>query len=81
VFSEAATHSHFQSATYIPPAIIKMCRRMTDHLEVANRSRMDWQLAILRGYAVFRSVVEHHGGVVTADLDARTLTFDSPIPT
>ncbi len=54
--------------------------KMTRHLEVASRSRADWQLAILRGYAVFREVVQNRGGVITADLNARTLTFDGPAP-
>jgi hypothetical protein len=80
VFSEAGTHSYFASTTYVPPSIVKMCRKMTDHLEVSARTRTDWQHAILRGYSVFRDIIEHGGGIVTADLDARTLTFDGPVP-
>lgn len=53
---------------------------MTRHLAVASLSRADWQLAILRGYSVFRQAVQHRGGVVTADPDAPTLTFDGPVP-
>lgn len=80
VFSEAGSHSYFASTMYVPPSIVKMCRKMTAHLEVADRSRTDWQHAILRGYSVFREVVKHRGGIVTADLDARTITFDGPVP-
>lgn len=80
VFSEAEAHSYFATSTHVPPSIVKMCRRMTDHLEVAVRTRMDWQLAILRGYSVFRDLVKHNGGIVSADLDARTLTYDRPVP-
>ncbi len=79
IFSEAGEHTYFKTATNVPPSIVKMCGKMTCHLEVSSRSRADWQLAILRGYLVFRQVVEHRGGVVTADLDARTLTFEPPI--
>jgi NTP pyrophosphatase (non-canonical NTP hydrolase) len=81
VFSEATEHTRFATADRVPPAIVKMCMKMTQHLEVASRSRWDWQLAILRGYSVFREVVQHRGGVVTADLHTRTLTFDGPIST
>ncbi len=80
IFSEAETHSYFETSEYVPPAIVKICRRMTNHLEVSVRNRTDWQLAILRGYAVFRKLVQHNGGIVTADLDDRTLTFDGPVP-
>lgn len=79
VFSEAGTHSYFASAAYVPPSLVKMCRKMTEHLEVSDRSRTDWQHAILRGYSVFREVQKHKGGIVTADLDARTLTFEGPV--
>jgi NTP pyrophosphatase (non-canonical NTP hydrolase) len=79
VFTEASEHSYFNSATNVPPSIVKMCMKMTQHLEVSNRSRADWQLAILRGYSVFREVVRHRGGIVTADMEARTLTFDGPV--
>lgn len=79
VFTEAAAHSNFSTSAHVPPSIVKMCRRMTDHLEVRGRTRNDWQHAILRGFGVFRQVVEHRGGVVTADLDARTLTFEGPV--
>lgn len=80
IFSEAGEHSYFDSATNVPPSIVKMCTKMTRHLEVASRSRADWQLAILQGYSVFRQVVQHRGGFVSADLDARTLTFNGPVP-
>lgn len=80
VFSEAGAHSYFATSTHIPPSIVKMCRRMTENLEVSNRTRTDWQHAILRGYSVFRSVVQNGGGVVTADLDTRTLTYEGPVP-
>lgn len=80
VFSEAGAHSYLATASGVPPSIVKMCRQMTEHLEVSSRTRTDWQHAIIRGFSVFRAVVEHRGGVVTADLDARTLTFDGPVP-
>lgn len=75
VFTEAGAHSYFATADHVPPSIVKMCMKMTRHLEVATRSRSDWHHAIIRGYAVFREVVEHRGGVITADFEQRTIIF------
>jgi NTP pyrophosphatase (non-canonical NTP hydrolase) len=78
VFTIAAEHSFFSTLAHVPPSVLKTCSKMTAHLEVALRSAGDWHAAILAGYGVFRQVAEHHGGVVTADLEARTLVFEGP---
>lgn len=76
VFTMAAEHSFFTSLAHVPPSVLKTCVKMTAHLEVAGRSTADWHAAILAGYRVFQQVVEHHGGVITADITNRTLSYD-----
>ncbi|OFE18357.1 hypothetical protein BA895_12020 [Humibacillus sp. DSM 29435] len=80
VFSEAAEHTFFASSERVPADIIKACRRMTGHLEVSQRTAADWEYAILAGYEMFRSLRQHRGGTVHADLLSRTLTFTPPSP-
>jgi NTP pyrophosphatase (non-canonical NTP hydrolase) len=76
VFTVAGEHSLFSTHAYVPPSVLKTCAKMSSHLEVSSRSSADWHAAIIAGYAVFRQVVAHRGGVITADLEARTLTFE-----
>jgi NTP pyrophosphatase (non-canonical NTP hydrolase) len=78
VFSEAVDHSFFATTDRVPVDVIKACRKMTSHLEVARRSAADWEYAILTGYRMFRLLQEHRGGVVHVDLLARSLTFSPP---
>ncbi len=78
VFTMAAQHSFFANLAHVPPSVLKTCVKMTAHLEVAARSMTDWHTAILAGYTAFRQVVDNRGGVLTADLERRTLTYDSP---
>lgn len=78
VFSVAARHTLFASSSRVPLDALKMCRQMTAQLEVKERTRADWQYAILAGYEVFREVIAHRGGTISADLDRRTLTYDAP---
>ena len=80
VFAEARSHSYFATADRVPGALIKSCRAMTSHLEVADRSAGDWQRAILTGYQAFNYLVATREGIVTADMDACTLTCQ-PFPT
>jgi NTP pyrophosphatase (non-canonical NTP hydrolase) len=78
VFTMAAEHSFFTTLAHVPPSVLKTCTKMTSHLEVAARSAADWHAAILTGYQAFGQVVENRGGVLTADLDNRTLSYDGP---
>src|SRR6266498_1591296 len=80
VFTMAAQHSFFTSYAHVPPSVLKTCARMTAHLEVAARSTADWHAAILAGYSVFQHAVQNKGGVITADLAQRRLSYDSPLP-
>jgi hypothetical protein len=78
VFTMALQHSFFASLSHVPPSVLKTCAKMTAHLEVAARSTADWHAAIIAGYEAFRSVVDNRGGVLTADLERRTLSYDGP---
>ncbi|MGH2706339.1 MAG: MazG nucleotide pyrophosphohydrolase domain-containing protein [Actinomycetota bacterium] len=80
VFTVAAEHSFFTSLAHVPPSVLKTCMKMTSHLEVAARSAADWHATILAGYEVFRQVVANRGGVLTAHLEDRTLTYARPLP-
>jgi NTP pyrophosphatase (non-canonical NTP hydrolase) len=80
VFTMAGEHSFFSTLAHVPPSVLKTCAKMSSHLEVAARSPADWHAAILAGYRAFREVVDHRGGVLTADLEARTLTYEAPPP-
>lgn len=75
IFSEAKLHSHFTSAERVPGELLKLCRRLTSGLEVADRPAGDWQRAILSGYRVFDQLRQHKGGIVVADLAAATLEY------
>jgi NTP pyrophosphatase (non-canonical NTP hydrolase) len=78
VFTMATEHSYFTSLAHVPPSVLKTCMKMTAHLEVSDRSAADWHAAILAGYQAFHHVVEHGGGVLTADLERRTLHIGKP---
>jgi hypothetical protein len=51
---------------------------MCQHLEVAEQPPSLWRRALLDGFAVWRELVENHGGQVSADLDLREVRYLGP---
>lgn len=60
--------------------MLKQVRDMVAGYEVAACPIWQWERAILDGFAVFRDLYSHGGGIVTADLDSRSLTFTPRAP-
>ena len=79
IFSYAERHQFFEGAPGMQsPAdelVIRVAQSMTQHLEVAARTREDWETAILQGYALWRQIRKQQGGHFTADLRRRTITM------
>lgn len=75
VFSEAKLYSYFASADRVPGDLLKLCRRLTAGLEVADRSAGEWQQSILTGYRAFSQLRRNKGGVIVADRDAATVEY------
>lgn len=78
VFSEAKRFNHFRAVQRVDWELLKTIHRMTQHLEVRDQPPVAWQRAILQAYEVWAALVEHNGGLVEGDLDARTIRFASP---
>lgn len=86
IFNHASSHKYFVDGR-LEYGMLKQVRAMVAGYEVAACPIWQWERAILSGYEVFRSLFENGGGVVVADLEERTLTFearalklDDPIP-
>ena len=52
-------------------------REFVEGYEVADMPLWLWEEAILSGYHVFRELQANRGGVVTADLENRTLGYSA----
>lgn len=74
VFEEWKHLGGFEDPKLIPFDVIKTCKRITQAFEVKDRNAQDWELAISTGCRVFNELKEMQGGIVAADLIARTVT-------
>ncbi len=55
--------------------LLKQVRAMVQGYEVHECPWWQWELAILRGFEVFRELRKHKRGIVSVDMVNRTLTF------
>lgn len=76
VWTHARERSFYKGVDHVDYELLRTLRGMTSHLEVADRSAADWERVVLLGYKVWRQVNAAGGGVVTADLDRGTLTYE-----
>jgi NTP pyrophosphatase (non-canonical NTP hydrolase) len=77
-FAYAASHNNLDGVERLDHDLLEQVRRLVALTEVGVRSAADWELAILRGFEMFRDLVTHGAGSVSFDADARTLTFTAP---
>ena len=75
IFSYAYEHNFFDGVTVVDYDLLRTVKNAARHLEVKDCSLVDWQNAILQGYAVWRPIARARGGRFMVDLDARTVTL------
>lgn len=75
VFNYAQHHQFLEGISVLDYNLVRGIKGAAGHLEVRKCSLVDWQSAILQGYAVWRPIAKARGGRFVADLDARTVTL------
>lgn|GEM_PF-1159965 len=77
IFSYAKKCNFFEGSRTIAPELIQTLKYMTNHLEVAEKTAQQWEMAILKGYEVWRLLMQHGQGEIRVDLEKSTLTFQT----
>lgn len=77
-FAYAASHNNLEAVDRLDYDLLEEIRRVVALTEVGVRSAADWELAILRGFEMFRLLVAHDGGSVTFHADTQSLTYTAP---
>ena len=75
VFTYARAHNFLDGVNRLDYHLLKTVHSLVADREVNIRSLAEWEMAILRGYEVWRSVRVNHGGVVHVDLLQRKIAF------
>ena len=76
VFSHGLRHEAFEHVDSLDFALLKTIGQMVKGYEAETLMPWMWEQAILEGFLVFRFLRQHRGGLVTADLDRRSLSVE-----
>jgi NTP pyrophosphatase (non-canonical NTP hydrolase) len=76
VFVEAKKNCFYQGVQTVEYSLLRTIKDLTGHLEVARCTGHQWELAILSGFKVWRALKDHKSGIISGDLNARTITFN-----
>ena len=75
VFASAKQHRMFEGVDTVAESTLRTIRDMCGHLEVGNRTAVEWQDAILQGFGAWRRIYKAGGGCVRVDRAARRIVF------
>jgi len=75
VFSRAREEGFFDGRRRVDNDVLQTITRLAGHFEVRDRTPAEWEHTILTGFEVWRQLRQNGGGLVKADLDARSLTY------
>lgn len=75
-FNHGLRHGEFRHVKSLDYGLLKAVHELVTGYEVASRPLWQWERAILEGFRVFRELREHRSGIVTIDLNARTIAFE-----
>jgi len=79
VFSRAKKMNFFKGAKQIDYDLLKTIQTFVSGYEVDQIPIWQWELAILEGFRLFRSLQKGPGGTVTWDIGRRTITYTRPV--
>lgn len=77
MFHRASRLNHFEGLDSLDYPLLKLIPEFVSGYEVDKCALWEWEKAILDGYAVFRMLKQHRRGIVTADLAARSISFEA----
>ena len=77
-YGYAADHGLYEGVNAVDWQLLRHIKRLTENVEVKDRTTKEWNDAILRAFAIWRDLRRHRGGVVRGDLRRREITFTPP---
>ncbi len=75
VFTYARAHNFLEGVHRLDYHLLKTIHSLVADREVRIRSLAEWEMAILQGYEVWRSIRNNRGGIVHVDLLQRKIAF------
>jgi MazG C-terminal domain len=79
VFGYAKDFSFFKGSDTVEFELLRMIKQMTAPFEVRDKALRQWEIAILKGYAVWREMVANKGGIFIGEAKTSVIRYQ-PLP-
>lgn len=79
VFSHAKEYNWHEGNASVSSEMLRSVRWMANGLEASQCTSGEWENAIVQGFAAWRFIQKHQGGLLTLDRDRRTLSASLPV--
>lgn len=76
IFNHARKLNYFKDTRSLNFSMLKTVRELVEGCEVHQHPLWLWELAILEGFKMFRSLRKHRRGRIVVDLEERTIKFE-----
>lgn len=73
VFSHAREYNWLEGKASASSEMLRSIKWMASGLEAARCTSGEWEDAIIQGFAAWRVIERHHGGILSLDLDQRQI--------
>lgn len=77
IFGYAKDFSYFKDSNTVEFSLLRMIKQMTAPFEVRDRGLRHWEVAILKGYEVWREMVANKGGVLVGNANDGTVRYEA----
>jgi len=77
IFNKAKKKDFFRNETKVSSFLLNQIKELTSSFEVAERSKKEWQFAILKGYNLFNELSKNNGGSINFNMTERTAVYKS----
>jgi NTP pyrophosphatase (non-canonical NTP hydrolase) len=75
IFARAKELNFFEGQKSVSFDLLKTVQQFVSGYEVEVCPLSLWEIAILKGYEIFRQVKQHNGGVIVCDLPSRSIEY------
>lgn len=75
IFNEAKRKNFFENGEKISRTVLRTIKEMTENFEVKLRTTGEWELAIQKGYEIFRQLIRNNGGKVFFNMRERKANY------
>ncbi|MBP0613926.1 nucleotide pyrophosphohydrolase [Chryseobacterium sp. cx-311] len=77
LFNSAKKNDFYSGINKVDPTILEWIKLMTNPFEVRSKTVEEWEMAILKGYALFRNLINNKGGRIKFNTLNKTINYQA----